>query len=297
MDILSMEFKLEIGPDLTGRSVKKIMYEHFKMSTRLINKVKWGCIFVNDTSVTVNKTVNNGDILKIILPPEESENIVPTAMTLSIIYEDEYLLVIDKPPYIPVHPSQGNYYDTLANGVVHYWQQKGQQHVYRPVNRLDKDTSGLIIIAKNQYAHQQLSQQIIDKRLQRKYLAVVHGIIPNDSGFIEQPIARKEGSTIERVVSEEGQYAATNYTVISRINDFTLVELILKTGRTHQIRVHMSHLGCPLVGDWLYGKRENNLIARQALHAYCLAFLHPISGEPLEFKSEMPEDIKKLIHN
>ncbi|MDK2799945.1 MAG: rRNA synthase [Clostridiales bacterium] len=291
-------FELTVTKEMCGKSIKQILYNYYQMSTRTVNKLKMNKgIYLNGTHKYITTLVQEGDILKIVMPIEKSDNIIPTPMTLDIIYEDSDLMVINKMPNLPVHPSQGNYYHTLANGVMYYWERKGCNYMYRPVNRLDKDTSGLMIIAKNQYVHQQLSKQISKKELKRKYIAVVHGIIRKNKGTIDLPIARKEGSTIERVVSEEGQYAITHYSVLKRINHFTMLELTLETGRTHQIRVHMSHIGHPLVGDWLYGNEEQHVITRQALHSYYLEFFHPVTKQQINFESEIPEDMKRLLNS
>jgi 23S rRNA pseudouridine1911/1915/1917 synthase len=295
---LNRFFELTITEDMAGKTIKEILYDYYDMSARLINRLKLSNgILLNGKSQFVTAIVHQGDILKISLPLETSLNIVATAMPLEIVYEDHDIMVIDKPPNLPVHPSQGNYSNTLANGVMYYWQQKGFNHIYRPVNRLDKDTSGLIIIAKNQYAHQQFANQITNKQLKRKYIAIVHGNVAQEKGTIDLPIARKEGSTIERMVSEDGQQAVTHYKVLKRVDNFTVIELVLQTGRTHQIRVHMSYIGHPLVGDWLYGKEEQELISRQALHSYSLEFIHPVSRQVMNFKSDIPGDMRKLIEN
>ncbi|WHH59376.1 RluA family pseudouridine synthase [Petroclostridium sp. X23] len=290
--------ELKIEEDMAEKSIKQILTGYYKMSTRFINRLKLTKgITLNGRVVNVTAIVQQDDIMMITMPIEFSENIVPTPMDIKIQYEDEDIMVVDKPPEMPVHPSQGNFSNTLANGVVYYWQQKEQIFMYRPVNRLDKGTSGLMTIAKNQYAHQQLADQIISKELKRKYIAVAHGYIHQDEGKIDLPIAREEGSTIKRMISAEGRQAVTYYKVVNRINHFTVVELTLKTGRTHQIRVHLSHMGYPLVGDWLYGKEEPELINRQALHSYYLEFTHPVSKIPMRFTSEIPEDMKKLVGN
>ncbi|MGE4282280.1 MAG: RluA family pseudouridine synthase [Clostridia bacterium] len=289
-------FRLEIPVDMSGKTIKQILNFHYHMSSRLISKLKLTQgISLNNRKVTVNAVVQEKDILMLVAPAETSENIVPTYMDLDIQYEDEDIMIVNKPSNMPVHPSQGNFSNTLANGIVYYWQQKGTNFVYRPVNRLDKDTSGLMIIAKNQYAHQQLANQIIDKELKRKYIALVHGDMQDEKGMIDLPIAREEGSIIKRIVDERGKQAITHYKVLQKIRDFTMVELMLQTGRTHQIRVHMSHIGHPLVGDWLYGREEPELISRQALHSCYLGFVHPVSKQEMKFTSNIPEDIKRLI--
>lgn len=289
-------FELLIPAALSENTIKQILYHHYRMSSRLIAKIKRnGGILLNERAQSVRAVVKMGDRLKIIIPSEKSLNIVPNAMPLDIVYEDQDVMVVNKPPGLLVHPSQGHYSRTLANGVVHHWQTKGCSYVFRPVHRLDKDTSGLMVIAKNQYAHQQLSDQVAANCLERKYIAVVLGRIRCREGTIDEPIARKPGSIIERWISGDGQRAVTHYRVIKRLQRLTVVELALQTGRTHQIRVHMRHMGHPLAGDWLYGKEDDSLISRQALHAKYLAFTHPVNGQAMCFERGMPEDMEALI--
>lgn len=231
-----------------------------------------------------------GDHLRIYVPdPESSENIVSTPMELHILFEDEDLLVLNKPANTPIHPSQGNYENTLANGVAHYYRSKGESFVYRCINRLDRDTTGALILAKNPLSAAMLSRQMLERKIKRTYLALVDGIPPL-KGTISAPIARVDGSTIEREVNEEtGETAVTHFERLDENNGYSLVELHLETGRTHQIRVHMKHLGYPLPGDFLYHPVYDR-IQRQALHSYQLEFLHPITGEELIFTAPVPQD-------
>ncbi len=293
-----MERNLEftITDKYSGCSIKDILYNHYKMSSRLISKLKRNKgILLNGKSEFVTMSVEKGDILKIVLPSETSENIVSTPMSLNVVYEDSDIMIINKSPDLPVHPCQGNYDHTLANGVMNYWKKRGCQYVFRPVHRLDKNTSGLILIAKNQYAHQQLSGQAMNKQLIRKYVAIVHGLINKPEGVIILPIARKPGSIIERMISEKGQESITCYKVLKKLNSLTMVELSLRTGRTHQIRVHMSYIGHSLVGDWLYGNEDCELIKRHALHSCSLRFTHPVTRKTMRFDCDIPKDMKDLI--
>lgn len=291
-------FGLTVDAIDSEKTIKEILHEHFSVSTRFINRLKFGdYIILNGQKRYVNVRVHEGDHLEIYEPEEESVNILATPIDVHIRYEDAHIMVLDKQAGLPVHPCPGNFEHTLANGVVYYWKENGENHIYRPVNRLDKDTSGLIIIAKSQYAHQQLSMRMLSKdkgstTIQRKYTAIVHGMIHPMEGTIRFPIERKQGSILERCVSENGQRAVTHYRVLSYINGLTLVELELETGRTHQIRVHMSYMGHPLVGDWLYGKEERQLISRQALHSSYLEFEHPLDKRVMKFASEIPQDMK-----
>ena len=275
-------------------------------------------ILLNGVWAYVNQFVTVGDLLEIrIVESASSEKIPPVYHPLSIVYEDEDLMVIDKPPHMPIHPSMDNYENSLANAVAWYFKEQNIPFVFRCVNRLDKDTSGLTIIAKHMLSANLLSQMIANKSLQantafraqkavgdrgsqlpvlqREYLAIVRGIPSPKEGTIDAPIARKDASIIERVVdASRGERAVTHYRVLMSENGHSLVALQLETGRTHQIRVHMKHLGYPLVGDGLYNP-DMEYITRQALHSHRLTFTHPITGDPMEFVSPLPEDMAELL--
>jgi len=236
-----------------------------------------------------------GELLTIrILETTSSENIVPTAMPLDIVYEDDDLLVINKAPDMPVHPSQGNYSNTLANGLAHYFSLQGRNFTFRCINRLDRDTTGLMILAKNMLSGCILSDMVKSKKIQREYLAIAKGMVP-DEGVIEAPIGRLDGSTIERCIDyEKGDHAVTHYRRIKYGNGHSLVALKLETGRTHQIRVHMKHLGYPLPGDFIYCP-DFSTISRQALHSWKLTFFHPLTEELMQFEVPLPDDMKAIL--
>lgn len=252
-------------------------------------------ILLNGEWGRVHDILHTGDELTIqLIEQEASKNIVPTNLPLDIVYEDEDILVINKAANTPIHPSQGNYDNTLANAVAYYYEQKGEIFTYRCINRLDRDTTGLLIIAKNMYSASLLSEMVAKHEIHRKYLAIATGEIP-ENGTIIAPIARVNGSTIERCVDEKhGEYACTHYKKIAYKNGYSLVSLKLETGRTHQIRVHMKHIGHPLPGDFLYNP-DYSMIERQALHSHKLSVKHPISDQLLEFVADLPEDMKKII--
>lgn len=252
-------------------------------------------ILLNGAWGRVRDILHTSDALTIQLIEEDSsENIVPINLPLDIMYEDEDILVINKVADMPIHPSQGNYDNTLANAVAYYYQQKGESFTYRCINRLDRDTTGLLIIAKHMYSASLLSEMVANREIHREYLAIATGEVP-ESGTIIAPIARVNGSTIERHVDEEqGDYACTHYRRLDFNNGYSLVSLKLETGRTHQIRVHMKHIGHPLPGDFLYNP-DYSVIDRQALHSHKLSFNHPITGEYMEFVAELPEDMKSII--
>ena len=208
----------------------------------------------------------------------------------TIAYEDDYLLIIDKPAGILVHPTVNEWGCTLYDYVTEYYQRKGITANIHPVSRLDRHTSGLVIFAKEPIIQHWLSQQQMDK----EYLAIVTGELPNDEGIIEAPIARKEGSIIERCVSENGKYAKTSYKLLAKRKDLSLLQVKLFTGRTHQIRVHMAYIGCPLFNDNLYGTPGPQ--SRHALHAFKLRFIHPVSDTPVEITRTLPEDLRRIIY-
>ncbi len=249
---------------------------------------------VGGEAVCSNHRLCEGEILEVRLEESaDSQHIVPTAMALDIVYEDEDLLVINKPAGLPIHPSQGHYEYTLANGMAYYFRQKGEPFICRVVNRLDRDTTGLLIVARHGLSSAILSEMVKNRQIHREYLAVVSGIT-DAGGCIDAPIARAEDSTIMRTVDLiRGERACTRYRLVfyNPEIDCSLVALTLETGRTHQIRVHMNYIGHPLLGDFLYNP-DYRFIRRQTLHSHRLAFEHPITKEPMTFESELPEDMK-----
>ncbi len=251
-------------------------------------------ILRNGIWARVPEVLSPGDILTINLIEESASDILPTPIALDIVYEDEDLLIINKPAKMPVHPSQGNHTHTLANALAYYFQKKGDSFVFRCMNRLDRDTTGLLIVAKHMLSAAILSVMTSQREIHREYRAITLGEVPKE-GTITAPIARVHDSTIERCVNHErGEYACTHYKRLAYQNGYSLVSLHLETGRTHQIRVHMKHIGHPLPGDFLYNP-DFSVINRQALHSYRLQFKHPITGEEMEFTAELPEDMKKII--
>ena len=245
-------------------------------------------ILLNGEWAYVGQFLKEGDHLEIrIIEFESSEQIVPAELPLDIVYEDEDLLIINKPADMPIHPSINNYDNTLANVLMWYYQQKGETFVYRCINRLDRDTTGLLIVAKNMLSGGILSDMSKKREIHREYLAIAEGEVPQE-GVIDAPIARKEESVIERCVDfEKGDRAVTHYWRLDYRNGYSLVRLKLETGRTHQIRVHMKYLGHPLTGDYLYNP-DYRILNHQALHSWKLAFRHPITGAQMQFKADPP---------
>ncbi len=280
-------------PDSTGPiPIKDYLRRHIGFSLTIWRKIKHsGTLLVNDQKIPLNHILSPGD--KITVNWQQECTIIPTELPLTICYEDEYLLIVDKPAGMLVHPTTSEHQMTLGNAIMYYFQKNQLPYSFHPVHRLDRNTSGLVLIAKLPHIQHLLSHNDI-KNIKRQYLAFVSGLIIPDEGIIDAPIARHPDSIIQRVVDENGQNATTKYKVIKNFKEASLVELALLTGRTHQIRVHLSFLGHPLLGDDLYGG-SRNLIGRQALHAARLYFTHPVSGEIIDISSPLPADLLELI--
>jgi len=279
---------------VVGENEKGVILENFLrnkgFSKRLIRIYKWqGEILVNGIKSNVKRILQPGDVIDLILPENDS-NIAPEKLDLDICYEDEEILIVNKPANMVVHPTKRYQSGTLANGVAWYFKEKGLKALIRPVNRLDRGTSGLVVFAKRPFMQYYL--QII-KPMTKLYFAVVEGKMEGE-GRIDLPISRKPQSGIERMVSEEGDRAITNYKVIKSSERFSLLKVKIETGRTHQIRVHLSHIGHPIVGDTLYGSSDD-YIKRQALHAYRLTFVHPLEEKSISVYSPLPQDIQHLL--
>ena len=289
-------FHYTIPTEYNGQTLLSFL-KHKNYSSQIITHLKRteNGILLNGKWGRVRDILHTGDMLTInLIETESSENIIPTNLPLDIVHEDEDILVVNKPADMPIHPSQGNYDNTLANAVAYYYQQKNETFTYRCINRLDRDTTGLLIIAKHMYSASLLSEMVANHEIHREYLAIATGEVPKE-GTIIAPIGRVDGSTIERHVDEfQGDYACTHYKSLAYNNGFSLVSLKLETGRTHQIRVHMKHIGHPLPGDFLYNP-DYSVIERQALHSHKLSFIHPILGKQLEFVADLPMDMKKII--
>lgn len=285
-------------------TIKNIIQLHFHISNRLITKLKKeNSILLNGSPTFINKNIKIGDIINISFDyTEDNSNIISKKMNLDILYEDDWLLIINKPYNIPVHPSSNHYEDSISNGVKYYFDIINLRKKIRPVNRIDKNTSGIVIFAKNEYIQEQLVKQMSSGLFIKEYIAIVEGLFDcnKKSDTINEPIARKENSIIERCVNKNGDISLTDYEVLQeyKINNvsISLLKCILKTGRTHQIRVHMSYIGHPLLGDTLYGG-NNNIINRQALHSYKVSFIHPIKNEYLNICADLPDDLKNILQN
>lgn len=284
--------------DLKYSTLRQVLQNEWKISSRLLIKLKHNnAIFLNNTNVYLDYPLQVGDEISVNLNfDEKSENIVPISMKLDIIYEDEYYLVINKPANMPVHPSASHYTDSLSNGVQYYFEQNNIKTKIRPVNRLDKDTSGIVVFAKNEYIQEALIRQMKSKEFIKEYIAVLEGNLTTIKGTINAPIARKENSIIERCISEKGESSITHFELIKNYTNYCIVKFLLETGRTHQIRVHCNHIGHSIVGDTLYGK-PSELIDRQALHSCRIKFIHPINKNSVEYVCDMPNDILHIFLN
>lgn len=253
-------------------------------------------VLINGTWVHMNHQLTINDELTVNIHENiSSEKIPPVKMDLDIIYEDEDIIVINKPAGLSIHPSLNHYEDSLANGLAYYFESQNKPFIFRCANRLDKNTSGLTVIAKHLVSANILSTQVKDRLLSREYYAIVKGSLPQKEGSIDAPIGRIDDSIITRQVDfSSGQPAITHYQVIEEKNGHSLLSIHLETGRTHQIRVHMKYIGYPLIGDYLYNP-DFEYMTRQALHSHRLCFMHPITGQPLEFVAPLCDDMKRVL--
>ena len=294
--------ELKIDAVAAGLRLDKAVADLTKLSRGLANEqIKNGQILVNGLAKKAKYAVKEGDVISYEVPEPEVVEYVAEDLPLEIVYQDEDVAVVNKPQGMVVHPSAGHTSGTLVNALMYHIKDlSGINGVLRPgiVHRIDKDTSGLLMIAKNDQAHLALADELKDKKSLRKYWAIVHGNLPNDRGVIEAPIGRSEKDRKKQAVTAKGKPALTRFQVLERFGDYTLVELQLETGRTHQIRVHMAYIGHPVAGDEVYGPRKTLKGHGQFLHARTLGFTHPRTGEVLEFTVEAPaiflETLEKL---
>ncbi|MBO5364515.1 MAG: RluA family pseudouridine synthase [Clostridia bacterium] len=303
MSRLDKERTLIAEPEHGGQRLDRILDLCLQEYTRshLQKLIEDGCVLVDGRTVKASYKVKAGEKISLTLPELKEPDILPEEIPLSIVYEDGDMLVVDKPQGMVVHPATGNYTGTLVNALLAHCGDSlsGINGEKRPgiLHRIDKDTSGLLLVAKNDMAHQSLAEQIKEHSLTRAYKALVHGGFREESGKINLPIGRHHADRKKMAVTyRNSKEAATNYTVLERLGAYTLVECRLETGRTHQIRVHMSHQGHPVVGDPVYGvKKESFSLNGQLLHAFKVGFLHPRTGEYMEFESPLPEYFEKVL--
>lgn len=283
-----------IPAEWANHTVEEVLKGPLLLSGRMLNRLtrKHG-VLLNGRRPYLKQKVKRGDQLKVAVRPQERSELSPEPVPFELIYEDLDLVVVNKPVGVPVHPVRPSDHGTLVHGLLYHLQKQGKGGIVRPVHRLDRNTSGLILIAKNAYMHQLLDRQLRDKRLTRTYLAMVSAPLPQESGTISAPIGRDPGHPTRRRVTEHGEPALTHYQVIHQSEQGALVRVQLETGRTHQIRVHFAHLGAPLLGDRLYGG-ASALIKRQALHSSELQFTHPLTGETMHFSSPLAADMEAV---
>lgn len=287
----------EIKEEYDGLRVEQFLKRHGYSSQNLAEiKRMPKSILVNGIHYYMRDMLHAGDRLCVcICETKCSEKIPPTELPLDIVYEDEDIIVINKPAGMPIHPSMNNYHNSMANALAWYYRQQDKPFIFRCCNRLDRDTSGLTVVAKHLVSGNILSSMVRRREIHREYLAIVRGSVTPSSGTIDAPLGRKDGTIIERTVDfEQGERAVTHYKVIEEKNGHSLVSLCLETGRTHQIRIHMKHLGFPLIGDYLYNP-DMEYISRQALHSHRLSFRHPITGETMEFTAPLPADMRAVL--
>lgn len=283
-----------VESEYDGAKVKDVLSKHFLISDRLCSKLKRtkDSIFLNGLSTYVTEKVHAGDFLSVAVGDfEKDPRIRPIHLRLEIMYEDPDLIVVNKPSNLAVHPSRDPREVTLENALAFYFGPDENPH---PVSRLDKDTTGLMTVAKSGWSHSLMKNLQHAGQMQKSYLALVKGRPPLNAGVIDAPIGPFEGSTYQRIVRSDGDRSVSEYRVVASWDDLSLVCLIPHTGRTHQLRVHMAHIGCPLLGDWLYGERDNRII-RPALHSNLLSFRHPLTGVELSLSAPLPEDMIRLV--
>lgn len=293
------KFEYTVTKEDEGVPVKGLLRTKFSFSSRLLTKLKYQhLVFLNGEEVAGWITPQIGDILSIKLPEEKSD-FPAEDIPIYPVFEDDDLLILNKQPGVIVHPTKGHPLHTIANGLMKYMQDTGQTFKIRFVNRLDMDTTGLLIVAKNSHSQDDLTKQMKANTIEKHYIAIVNGIVKEDAFTIDLPIGRPDPENVARgVMLEGGSPSVTHVKVLESFpkgKGYTMVELLLETGRTHQIRVHMSHIGYPLVGDYLYGGEAPWLLDRQALHAYKLSFNHPVTGKRLTVEAPLPNDIQEVI--
>lgn len=294
-----MKLTYIIEPTEHFDNIKEVLKTKFQISDRLLLKLKKEQkIWINQDNQLIWKPLKVNDKIEISIDFEEENNHIPaTKMNLDILYEDEAYLIVNKPDGIPVHPSMDHYEDSLSNGIKYYFDTISLHKKIRPVNRLDKNTSGIVIFAKNEYVQEQLVRQMKENTFEKEYIAICNGIFQEKAGIINLPISRKENSIIERCIDKEhGAPSITHYKVLKEVENqnYSIVKCKLETGRTHQIRVHMQAIGHSLLGDTLYGS-SSLLIDRQALHAHQVKFIHPVTKQNVTYTAPIPKDMQKLI--
>ncbi len=288
-----LSFAVDPGDD--GKLLKQVVFARWKIGRRLFSSIKFqNGLLVDGIPARANQKVRAGQTVTLLMPEDSASSRLPQDAPLSVAYEDEDLLIVVKPAPLPSQASSRQGTDTLENHVAAHLQ-SGGPFVYRPVNRLDKGVSGLMAIAKNPYAQQRLQIELHTPDFVREYLAVVEGIPEPPSGVIEAPISKISPAGVKRCVSPDGKPSVTHYQTLKTCAGLSLVKLRLETGRTHQIRVHLQSIGCPVMGDFLYGRETSRLPGRIALHSFHLECLHPVTNQRLSLTSPLPEELARLM--
>lgn len=293
-----MEIKYYVELTDSGMTVLSILKNKLNISKNLIRVIKSkNLLTINNITSMLSSYTQYGDIIKIKLDFDDKSksSIIPEKNPLNIIYEDEYLIAINKSPGIIVHPTTNQQTGTLVNMLIEHYIQSESYKKARPLYRLDKNTTGIILFAKNQYIHNFINKQSKNNAFKKEYIGIVHGIYDKDAGVINEPISRANNSIILRKVSENGKKSITHFEVIKRTKQFSVIKFILETGRTHQIRVHTSYIGHPLVGDDLYNPNNCDVLNRHALHCYAIQFIHPTANKVLKLECPIPYDMEKVI--
>ena len=296
--------RIETDIKRNGKTVLEILKKELRLSSKMITSLKKSPtgITVDGEHVTVRRILRTGEVLQIETEDkEQNENLVPTELPLDILYEDEDIIALNKPPHMPTHPSHGHFSDTLANGLCFYMQKSDEPFVFRSVNRLDRNTSGIVLVAKNRISANRLYEAMQRGLITKKYIALISGCLEHTRETIDTYIRRREKSIITREICDElpdASRAITHYEVLSSDGSLSAVKASPITGRTHQLRLHFAHLGAPILGDDLYGSPSEE-ISRQALHAYYLSFPHPTSGDVTELFAPLPNDMEEVVkkHN
>ncbi|HOJ09090.1 MAG TPA: RluA family pseudouridine synthase [Clostridiales bacterium] len=293
-----MELKYIAKEKDENRTVKSILKSELGLSERLIKKLKnTNGIFLNSLPVYVVSRVQPGDLVHVSIELEEKcEDIIPENIHIDIIFEDEHMIILNKQPGIVVHPTVSHPSGTIANAVMYHLSEMGKNLKVRPVSRLDRDTSGVIIFAKNPYVQTSLVRQMASNTFIKEYLGIVWGVPDKMEGTIDMPIERKPDTIMLRHVSETGKPSVTHYEVLKTFDNAALLKFVLETGRTHQIRVHCQATGHPIIGDTLYFQEHiSEIIARQALHSYKVSFIHPVTAKPMEVFASLPDDMRRAL--
>ncbi len=299
-----MEYIFEITSDNHGVRIDKFLSKNIteKSRSQLVALIDSGDVLINSKKATKSYKLSAGDVIRVTIPEAVELEAIPEDIPLDIVFEDEDIIVVNKPKGMVVHPAAGNYTGTLVNALLFHCKGKlsGINGVLRPgiVHRIDKNTSGLLVVAKSDRAHSSLSEQIKAHSMTREYRAIIYGHLRDEQGSVDAPIGR---STLDRkrmcVTDKNSKNAVTHYTVLEEFKDFSYIKCVLETGRTHQIRVHMAYIGHPLAGDDVYGpKKVITELSGQCLHAIKIGFMHPVSGEYMEFTSDLPEYFEKFLN-